>query len=436
MPERLIAPFSVDVTIPLNHRCMGLLQTKSKEIVDPLQAHGFVLFETGTGAKKPIVLVAVDWCEIRNEAYDRWREVIAKAMGTSRERVLVCSLHQHDAPVTDIGAQNLLDKVGLSGELMDVPFHEDCVQRVASAAQESISEAQPVTHLELGQAKVEKIASNRRIEYEDGRVSYGRGSRSGGNKFLAEAPDGLIDPFLKTISFWNGTKQLVALHSYATHPMSYYGRGGVTYDFVGMARERRRRDDQTVHQIYVSGCSGDVTAGKYNDGSQANRELLANRLYEAMVASSKSAKRVPFNGTQFRTTKLDLPFRTEERFSAAALLAKLENTELKTEQRIHAAMTLSSRMRVSSGNRIVFPVVDFGPAQIALFPGEAFVGYQLIAQELRPDSFVQSIGYGECWPGYVPTAASVEDRFEDTWLWVDPGCEELIRGALKQTLGG
>ena len=96
MPERLIAPFSVDVTIPLNHRCMGLLQTKSKEIVDPLQAHGFVLFETGTGAKKPIVLVAVDWCEIRNEAYARWREVIAKAMGTSRERVLVCSLHQHD----------------------------------------------------------------------------------------------------------------------------------------------------------------------------------------------------------------------------------------------------------------------------------------------------------------------------------------------------
>jgi hypothetical protein len=32
-----VSRFSVDVTIPLGHRCMGLLPTKSKEIVDPLQ---------------------------------------------------------------------------------------------------------------------------------------------------------------------------------------------------------------------------------------------------------------------------------------------------------------------------------------------------------------------------------------------------------------
>ena len=88
-----LSSFSADVTIPLGHRCMGLLPTKSKEIVDPLQAHGFVL----QGAGEPIVLVAIDWCEIRNEAYDRWREVIAKAVGTKRERVLVSSLHQQFA---------------------------------------------------------------------------------------------------------------------------------------------------------------------------------------------------------------------------------------------------------------------------------------------------------------------------------------------------
>ena len=104
-----------------------------KEIIDPLQAHGFVL----QTADDPIVQVAVDWCEIRNEAYERWREVIAKSVGTTKDKVLLSCLHQHDAPVTDIGAQNLLDRAGLVGELFDFAFHEQCVQKVAAAAKTS-----------------------------------------------------------------------------------------------------------------------------------------------------------------------------------------------------------------------------------------------------------------------------------------------------------
>jgi hypothetical protein len=60
-------------------------------------AHGFVL----SSGEKPIVFVAVDWCEIRNDAYDRWRAVLAEAARTTRERVLVTSVHAHDAPVAD-----------------------------------------------------------------------------------------------------------------------------------------------------------------------------------------------------------------------------------------------------------------------------------------------------------------------------------------------
>ncbi|MDG2468509.1 MAG: hypothetical protein P8M80_04465, partial [Pirellulaceae bacterium] len=57
--EFQIATFSADVTIPLNHRCMGVLPTKSRKILDPLLAKGFVLFGKG----KPIVFCAIDWCE-------------------------------------------------------------------------------------------------------------------------------------------------------------------------------------------------------------------------------------------------------------------------------------------------------------------------------------------------------------------------------------
>ena len=425
-----MATFSADVTIPLGHRCMGVLPTKSKKIVDRLYAHGFVLL----GADHPIVLVAVDWCEIRNGAYDQWRDALAHAAGTTRQHVLVSSLHQHDAPVSDLGAARLLAEVGLKGELYDEAFHDSTVARVAQALKDCLKDASPVTHIGLGKARVERIASNRRIELPGGRVSFSRGSRSAGNAALRDADEGLIDPWLRTISFWNGDQALVALHAYATHPMSYYGRGEVTSDFVGLARDRLQRDDFGVRQIYVSGCSGDVTAGKYNDGSTDTRTVLVDRLYRAMKTSWESTQRVPLEHVALRGTPLDLEFHPSPKLTAEALRRALHDKTLTTEKRILAAMGLSSRRRVARHQSIDLPCLDLGQAQIVLFPGEAFVGYQLMAQRMRPDSFVLGIGYGECWPGYVPTESAFNDNFSDVWLWVAPGSEARVKAALQRVL--
>ncbi|GAB4157347.1 MAG: hypothetical protein Tsb009_34440 [Planctomycetaceae bacterium] len=430
MAEFSLASFSADVTIPLNHRCMGLLATKSKKIVDPLFAHGFVL----QGAGKPLVFVSVDWCEIRNGAYDRWREVLAQAARTIPERVLVTSIHQHDAPVTDLGAENFLASVGLAGEMFDYAFHEKAVQRIADALRDSLKSTKPVTQIGTGEGRVENIASNRRVIMPDGRVSYGRGSSSGRSKFHREAPVGEIDPMLKTLSFWNGDKPLLALSVYATHPMSYYGRGGVSADFPGLAREQRQRALPKVHQIYASGCSGDVTAGKFNDGTHGSRLKLGRELASGMKRAWEATKKHPLKAIDFRLAKLELPFRQEKRFQAVELRKVLENPNRRVIDRIYAAMSLSSRHRVMEGNPIDFPCLDFGPAQLVLFPGESFVGYQLMAQRMNPDKFVMSVGYGECWPGYIPTKKAFDDNFEDKWLWVPPGCEPRIQRALKEVL--
>jgi len=428
--EFRLATFTIDATIPLNHRCMGVLPTKSKKIVDPLYVHGMALL----GGEKPVVICALDWCEVRNGAYDQWRAALAKAAGTTSERVLVCSLHQHDAPVTDFDAAKILEKVGLKNELYDVAFHDATVGRATKALEDALETAQPLTHFGLGKAKVKRIASNRRVVHPDGRVSFSRGSRSGSSEFHSKAPDGLIDPYIRAIRFYSGDKPLLSLHAYATHPMSYYGRGGVTSDFVGLARERRMRDDASVRQIYVSGCSGDVTAGKYNDGSQDSREALTDRMYDAMVRAEADAKPIPLTQVAFRSTKLTLPFHPKASLKVDALEAQVNNKDLRVESRILAAMGLASRHRVARGQAIDFPCIDLGGAQIVLFPGESFVGYQLIAQEMAPDSFVMSIGYGECWPGYVPTKAAFDDNFTDSWLWAGPGSEAQIRKALKEVL--
>jgi hypothetical protein len=425
-----IAPFSADVTIPLNHRCMGLLPTKSREVADPLEACGFVLL----GDAAPVVYVAVDWCEIRNGAYDQWREALAKASGTTRERVLVSALHQHDAPVVDAGAAALLREAGLPGELYDEAFHAVALQRVADALTASLKTPVPVTHVGTGAAVVERVASNRRVVRDDGRVGFDRGSRSGADPFFSTAPDGEIDPLVKTVSFWNGDTPVVALSVYATHPMSRYGEGVVSADFVGLARRRRQAVMPGTLQIYASGCSGDVTAGKYNDGSDAHREGLITRLAAGMAAAWEATERTPLTKVDLRSAPLMLGYYDHPDLSAEKRRNVLSDSTARTEDRIYAAMCLSSRQRVAAGQPIDFPCLDVGSAQVVLFPGESFVGYQLMAQELAPNSMVLSIGYGESWPGYVPTDAAFVDRFHDKWLWVGPGSEKRIRRALEQVL--
>ena len=58
---------------------------------------------------------------------------------------------------------------------------------------------------------------------------------------------------------------------YAIHPMSYYGEGDVSADFLGLARRRGRRNCPACCRSTSPGCSGNVTAGKYNDGAREPR---------------------------------------------------------------------------------------------------------------------------------------------------------------------
>jgi hypothetical protein len=384
---------------------------------------------------RPIVFVAVDWCEIRNESYDAWRAALAGVAGTDPERVLVTAIHQHDAPVVDIDAQRLLEAGGSAGAVCNIAFAETAVRRVAEAARLALeAPGQPVTHVGVGRAIVEQVASNRRYVLEDGSISYHRTSASHEPQAHL-APVGSIDPWLRTLSLWDGDRPLLALSTYAVHPMSYYGGGEVSADFMGLARRARQRRLPDVLQLYASGCSGNVTAGKYNDGARANRPVLAARMEAAMAGAWAATRREPLETVAFRSVPLQFEPRGGVGHTDADLAARLVNDAAPFDECL-AAMALSWRRRAAAGRPIDLPVVSIGPAVLALLPGETYVEYQLLAQRLRPDAFVMAIGYGESATGYIPTALQLAEGDENLgdWYWVSETAEEVLTAGLREAL--
>ena len=425
--------FSADVTIPIGHPCMGGGIAPARTVIDPLEAIGFVI--GGGTLTRPIVFVAVDWCEIRNDAYDRWRSALADVAGTDRDRVFVTAIHQHDAPVVDPEAQRLLEARNASGAVCDIAFAEATVLRVADVLRAAlVTPGLRVTHIGVGRAIVDRVASNRRYVLEDGTISYHRTSASSDPQAHA-AGEGVVDPWLRTLSLWDEDRPLLALSSYAVHPMSYYGNGEVSSDFVGMARRARQVALPEVVQIYASGCSGNVTAGKYNDGAPANRPVLAARIEAAMAEAWAQSDRQPLDDASFRSVPLRFEPRTGPGHTPADLEARIANDADPIDQGL-AAMAMSWRGRTAAGRPIDLPVLELGSAVVALMPGEAYVEYQLLAQRLRPDAFVMALGYGESATGYIPTALQLAEGDENlgNWYWVSETAEEVLAKGLNEAL--
>jgi hypothetical protein len=427
MPPLHLATFECDVTPPDEHPLCGGWITPVRGVDDPLKALGVVLL----GGAKPVVLCAVDWTGIRNEAFRTWRAALAEAAHTTPEHVSLHCVHPHNAPFADTEAQKLIAaaKAPIS---LDLKYFAECVKKSADALKASLMKAAKFTHIGTGSAEVKEVASNRRVLGDDGKVKFTRTSATK-NKEARDAPEGLIDPKLRTLSFWDGDKALAALHFYACHPMSYYGDGRVSADFCGLARQKFR-DETKVFQVYFNGCGGNITAGKYNDGSKENRPVLRDRIHAGMAAAWKDTKKTEVKEFDWRFEPVKLPPRKEASFGEEESRKALEDEKATAAKRNNAAYQLAWLKRKDTP--IEVNCLDFGGKVLNLFlPGEAFVEYQLAAQKMRSDLVVNVAAYGDDGPGYIPTAkAYLEGGYEPTVALSGPDSEEILLKAIGKLL--
>jgi hypothetical protein len=430
--ERLrIAPFRFDVTPPIGHSLCGGWIKPVVAVDDTLEAIGYVLF----GCGEPIVVCAVDWTGLLNSAHIRWRQALADAAGTTPQRVAVQCVHQHNAPFACLDAQRIVSAHQELPSIVDVDFFESCLDAGKKAIAEAIPRSRPVTHVAWHESKVDRVASNRRVARDaDGKVTAMRGS-SCQDETLRTLPEGRIDPVAKTIAFYDGTDRVAACHYYATHPMSYYGDGRVTSDFVGLARKRLQQADPACTQIYFTGCAGDVTAGKYNDGSPAMRNVLADRIHDSLAENLNALRPVAIRRAAW--SSVDLKPLPNVALSADAIERQIADASQPVVNRNRPAYQLAWLQRLRAGIPITISHLRINDIGMLHLPAECFVEYQLAAQKLFAGDCLATAAYGDGGPWYIPTEAEYDaGGYEISVAFSDPKIDPDLREAIRLVTTG
>lgn len=422
-----IATFDVDATPPVGSMMAYDPVTNRWDL--GLRARGIVLL----GAGEPVVLCAVDWIGIANEGHDAFCEALARAAGTSPQRVAVHTLHQHDAPDCDFSAEQILKQLGVNPRQFDGQFQRQVMADLERAVRNSIALAQPVTELGLGTAKVEKVASNRRIPGTDGKIRAVRWTATTDPDVRAE-PEGVIDPVVSLVSFWNGQKPVAVLSYYATHPQSYYRTGIPNPDFPGLARFLRQLAVPDALHIHFNGAGGNIGAGKYNDGAHTNRIALAERLADGMRRAWEDTKRHPISAGDVRWTVESVALPPANHLQELESKSRNPDAAFLTEG---GASRLAWLRRCKSGHKIDVSCLSLGDARILHLPGELFVEYQLAAKAERPNLFVAMAAYGDYGPWYIGTAIAYEQggyETEPRSSNVAPEVEGVLMAAIRKLL--
>jgi putative membrane-bound dehydrogenase-like protein len=425
-----VATFDIDVTPPIGSAMAYTTVEKNPEL--SLRCRGIVVLGSGD----PIVMCAIDWIGVANEGYDAFRDQLAAAAGTTRERVTLHALHQHDAPGCDFTAEKLVKELGLKGyERTQGDFHREAMRRASDAIKAAIPKAQRVTHYGWGEAEVEKVASNRRLLGPDGKVRAVRYTATKDPALRAE-PEGVIDPEISLLSFWNEKTPVAVLSYYACHPQSYYRTGTPSPDFPGIARFMRGQGVPEALHVHFNGAGGNLGAGKYNDGNTENRMILAGRMAEGMHRAWRATKKKPLtaDAISFAVEKVRLPMADHLKDEKSLLEA------LRTDppRGYFSSVDQVAYLRHwKAGNQIDVSCLSVGDSRVLHMPGELFVEYQLAAKAMRPDLNVAMAAYGEYGPGYIGTEVAYDEGGYETSpsaSAVGPGSEKILTAAMKTLL--
>ena len=190
----------------------------------------------------------------------------------------------------------------------------------------------------------------------------------------------------------------------------------------------------TMH-VHFNGAGGNVTAGKYNDGSHANRMVLAGRLADGMREAVEATSRQPLTSDDIGWGVVPVALPPAAHLNEADLRAQLRSTPPRGY--VAAADQLAWIDRCQAGEQINVTCLRVGTARMLHLPGELFVEFQLAAQQMRPDLQVMMAAYGDYGPAYIGTSVSYSEGGYETSASatnVGPDAEPILMDAMRKLL--
>lgn len=421
--------FSTEITPPTGRPLCALVEDfvpRKESLETPLVAKGLVLEQRGNR----MVMAALDLLAVSNSSHDRLRRTIGQAAGCDAKRVLLHSVHQHTAPLLDPEALRLLPGDGGRADAQ-MNYLAGVEDNIASAVRRSLDQFDEVRGVDYASAIVERVASNRRVPTPDRSIST-RWSLCWQPE-LRDAPEGLTDPQLDCIRFRGKSGTLACLHFFACHPQTSSGGGRVSWDVVGMARERLERETG-VPQIYFTGCAGDITMGKYNSGSPEDREALADRLHAAMMVATAKEPAVTETSPRLGLQQRAIPFveRADAGHTESDLIERI-NTSTDRLEVGRAALELAAIRYRRCGNAVEASAITFGNLRTLHLPGEPMVAFQIFARSAAAPRPVCVAGYANGNPFYYGPDSIFQDAggYEQNTAFAAP-CQSAVEKVIME----
>jgi hypothetical protein len=384
-----------------------------------------------------IVIASADVLYFIFSAYDKMVAAIAEAAGTKKEHVFLTAIHQHDS-VAMIDPDD--NDCGVSQKLTP-EYWNKCLQDTTEGIKKAIIDGFiEVQDLAVSKVKINGLASNRRTYNDDNSIAMRYSMCS--DTELKKRPEGVYDPYLRTIGFLGSDEQVIcALHYYASHPMAAYMRNMVSSDIPGVALNFVAEQLGNNNNIYITGCGGNVTFGKYGlhdkehslESKEKSLTYLGEILGRAIVTNIRDLKRVPFGNINIRSERIELPLRKDVTIDSLTVIAK--NSETEFDRKI----ALRWKKIVQEWDKYGFRdirTISFGDEVIILeLFAEMAVEYQLYANSLVPDKFLAVAAYNEGSCAYTCTAKMYkEGGYEPTTNYLSPEIEEKIKTTIKKLL--
>ena len=403
-------------------------------IITPLLLKVCILECEGTA----MVIVAADVMDFFADSIDDIRNIIHDVAGIQQQNIFINSSHTHSAPYIYPSAQRYLDKRGTG--FLDMEYYKGLLNAARAAT------AKAVQNLEDAEVKyssgfVSAVASNRRVELEDGSVGvrYGRDVPEN----LRERPDGLIDPHVECIWFHRHDGTLIgALINYACHGTSYNQYSEICWDYMGFARENIEK--QLGGQVlFLQGCAGNISPGKYTTHEPLDDAmLLGKRLSDAALQGYSHLSGIHADFLKVISKEIHLKGRTT--LGAEELQSKLEREVQKALSACREGKSEpSGAMVISYLERLLmlrnYPdlnipseigIVYIGKAALVFLPGECFIQYALKIKKHMAGKPVLVMSYADCTLQYIPDRKAYDEaggyETDPDWCYSEMGNGERL----------